>query len=246
VFPLFGAFYYWFPKFTGRMLNERLGKWNFWLFFVGFNLTFFPMHHLGLHGMPRRVYTYLPETGWGRLNAVATVGAGVMGVAMLLFLVNVWWSRRRGAVAGPNPWRAATLEWATTSPPHRYSFLHIPTVRGRYALWERFDEAPVITGLDNDKREVLNTKVLDATPDHKYELAGDSLWPLLLALAAGGTFFGVIFNPWAIPIGIVASFIALALWFWRNDELEWVKRNRPKTRNPLVQATPITLEGVSK
>ncbi|MDT7604000.1 MAG: cytochrome c oxidase subunit, partial [Acidobacteriota bacterium] len=103
VFPLFGAFYYWFPKWTGRLLSERLGKVNFWLLFVGFNLVFFPMHQLGLRGMPRRVYTYLPQMGWGNLNLLATVGAGVMALGVLAFLANVWASRRAGALAGDNP-----------------------------------------------------------------------------------------------------------------------------------------------
>src|SRR3982751_121406 len=89
VFPLFGAFYYWFPKMTGRMLSERLGRWNFWLFFIGMNLTFFPMHQLGLEGMPRRIYTYLPETGWGELNLLASIGAVTIAVSVLVFLANV-------------------------------------------------------------------------------------------------------------------------------------------------------------
>src|SRR3954449_5693034 len=117
VFPLFGAFYYWFPKWTGRMLNESLGKLNFWTFFIGFNLTFWPMHHLGLHGMTRRVYTYVPESGWGHLNFVATCGAMMIGLSVVVFIVNVLWSRRHGELAGANPWDAGELEWATASPP---------------------------------------------------------------------------------------------------------------------------------
>jgi cytochrome c oxidase subunit I+III len=117
VFPLFGGFYYWFPKVTGRCLHERLGQWNFWLLFIGFNLTFFPLHQLGLAGMPRRVYTYVPEMGWGGLNLLATIGAGVLAVGVALFLLNVWRSRRYGQLAGDNPWGAGTLEWATSSSP---------------------------------------------------------------------------------------------------------------------------------
>src|SRR5690606_8098748 len=117
VFPLLGAVFYWFPKFTGRMLSERLGKWSFWLLFVGMNVTFFPLHFLGLMGMTRRVYTYLAETGWGPLNLLATVGAFTMALAVLLFLVNAVRSLRGGAVAGDDPWGAHTLEWGTTSPP---------------------------------------------------------------------------------------------------------------------------------
>src|SRR4029079_12728869 len=114
---LFGAVYYWFPKFTGRMLGETTGRLVFGLLFVGFNLTFFPMHTLGLKGMPRRVYTYLPEQGWGTLNLLATAGAVTLALAVLVFVANILWSRRYGAIAGDNPWSASTLEWATASPP---------------------------------------------------------------------------------------------------------------------------------
>ncbi|HZI75848.1 MAG TPA: cytochrome c oxidase subunit I, partial [Gemmatimonadales bacterium] len=126
VFPLFGAFYYWFPKITGRMLSERLGRWNFWLFFSGMNLTFFPMHQLGLEGMPRRVYTYLPETGWGDLNLLASIGAVIIAISMLIFVINVAASLRNGVLAGDDPWGGETLEWATSSPPRHYNFTHIP------------------------------------------------------------------------------------------------------------------------
>src|SRR3954465_7936348 len=122
VFPLFGALYYWFPKFTGRMLSEPLGHLNFWLFFLGFNLTFFPMHVLGLYGMPRRVYTYPYETGWGTMNMLASLGAALMGVAVIVFLVNAVRSARVGALAGANPGGAGTPEWATSSPPPHANF----------------------------------------------------------------------------------------------------------------------------
>ncbi len=107
MFPLLGGVHYWFPKITGRMLSETLGKAGFWLLFVGFNLTFFPMHLLGLRGMPRRVYTYPTEMGWGGLNQLASAGAAIMGLALLIYAINIVISLRRGAVAGPNPWGAA-------------------------------------------------------------------------------------------------------------------------------------------
>src|SRR6185436_8221884 len=113
VFPLLGAIHFWFPKMAGRRMSEALGKLSFALVFVGFNLTFFPMHQLGLEGMPRRVYTYLPETGWGDLNLLATAGAGVIALGVLAFVVNVLRSRVAGAPAGDNPWDADGLEWAT-------------------------------------------------------------------------------------------------------------------------------------
>jgi cytochrome c oxidase subunit I+III len=236
VFPLFGAFYYWFPKWTGRMLNESLGKLNFWTFFIGFNLTFFPMHQLGLHGMTRRIYTYVPETGWGTLNLMASIGAGIIGVSVLLFMINVAWSRKRGELAGDNPWSAGTLEWATTSPPPSYNFLYLPTVAGRFAIWDQAELSPVVTGLMVEKREVLSTTMLEAAPDHRYELCGDSIYPLLLGLAVGLTFTFGIFNPWAFPIGAFVTLLALIPWFWSGTETKKQERDRQKK-----QATPLAL-----
>ena len=218
VFPLFGAIYYWFPKWTGHMLNERLGCWNFWTFFIGFNLAFFPMHILGLHGMPRRVYTYVAETGWGRLNLLATIGAGIIGLSVVIFLVNVLISRRRGELAKANPWFAPSLEWAISSPPPQYNFYFVPTVAGSHPLWEEPERKPVIVGLSRETREVLNTTIIDAIPEHRYELAIDSIFPLLLAIVVNLTMTGVIFTPWALPIGMFFSMLALYGWFWRENE----------------------------
>src|SRR4051812_23760130 len=218
VFPLFGAFYYWFPKWTGRMLNDSLGRWNFWTLFFGFNIAFFPMHILGLKGMTRRIYTYVAETGWGNLNLLATIGAGIIGISVLLFLVNVFVSRKRGEIAGANPWFAPSLEWAIPSPPPSYNYYHLPTVRGGHALWENPEEQPVVVGLSRKKREVLNTTIMDAQPEHRYELAVDSIWPLVLAIVVGLTMTWFIFSPWAIPVGAFASMLVLFAWFWRGTE----------------------------
>jgi cytochrome c oxidase subunit I+III len=214
IFPLFGAIYYWFPKFTGRLLSERLGRWNAALLFAGFNLTFYPMHHLGLRGMPRRIYTYLPETGWGGLNLLATAGVALLGLAVVLFVANVAWTLRAGALAGDNPWGADTLEWSTPSPPPAYNFLHLPTVNGRHALWTREPDDPVVTGIRSDVREVLITNALDAEPDHRHSLDGPTIWPLCTAVSASIGLIGAIFTPWAIPIGAALTFIPLAAWFW--------------------------------
>ncbi|MBV9772376.1 MAG: cbb3-type cytochrome c oxidase subunit I, partial [Gemmatimonadetes bacterium] len=218
VFPLFAGFYYWFPKITGRMLSERLGKWNFWLFFVGTNVTFFPMHFLGLMGMTRRVYTYLPGYGWGPLNLLASAGAAVITASVLLFLLNVLVSLRGGAPAGDDPWGAPTLEWGTASPPPTYNFLHIPVVQGLYALWERTADAPVVAGMETRRREVLLTTVLDAEPDARYAHPGPSIAPLLCAGAVGVTFIGGIFTPWAFVAGAVLLFPALLRWMVTEDE----------------------------
>jgi cytochrome c oxidase subunit 1 len=136
VFAVMGGFYYWFPKMTGRMLDERLGRWHFWLFLIGFNLTFGPMHFAGVLGMPRRVYTYAPGRGWELWNQLATAGAFIQAIAFLVFFVNVFVSLRRGREAGDDPWDAWTLEWATTSPPPAYNFAVIPPVRSRRPLWD--------------------------------------------------------------------------------------------------------------
>ncbi len=217
VFPLFGAIYYWFPKWTGRLMSERLGIVNFLLMFVGFNLIFFPMHILGLNGMPRRVYTYVPETGWGDLNFLATVGAGVMTLGVLAFLGNAVYSYLRGAVAGANPWGADTLEWATDSPPPPYNFQYILTVQGRNAIWDAAPDAPVVTGLSVLRRETLATTIHDAAPNHKYELQKDSIYPFLLAVVVGGIFTSFIFTPWGIPFGVGALFLVFFGWFWSNS-----------------------------
>ncbi len=214
VFPLFGACYYWFPKITGRLMSETLGKWQFWLFFVGVNVTFFPMHLLGLDGMPRRVYTYLPDTGWGDLNMLATVGSWIIAASVIVFLVNVVRSWRAGEVAGPNPWQAPSLEWATTSPPPAWNFHPVPVVEGRAPLWESGEEMPVATGLATDRREVLITTALDAEPDNRHEHPGESHWPLAMAIAVGVTFIGAIFTPWAYVIGFGLAVIAFAGWAW--------------------------------
>ena len=136
VMTIFGALYYWFPKATGRMLSERLGRWHFWLFVIGFHLTFDTMHIPGLLGMPRRIYTYEADRGWGIFNLVSTVGVVFQAAGVLVFLWNVARSLRRGRLAGNDPWDAWTLEWVVTSPPPSYNFARPPVVRSRRPLWD--------------------------------------------------------------------------------------------------------------
>jgi cytochrome c oxidase subunit 1 len=135
IFGLLGATYYWFPKMTGRMMDERLGKLNFLATFIGFNMTFFPMHFLGLAGMPRRYYSYGGDSGWEMWNVIVSVGAFFLGASILLFVYNMGKSLRSGEIAGPNPWDAATLEWAVPSPPPDYNFATLPTISHRDPLW---------------------------------------------------------------------------------------------------------------
>jgi cytochrome c oxidase subunit I+III len=214
VFPLLGAVYYWYPKFTGRLLSERLGRVTFVLFFAGFNLVFFPLHILGLRGMPRRVYTYGEDRGFADLNLLATLGVGVLACAIIVLLFDLWRSRRGGVIAGDNPWGADTLEWATSSPPPSYNFAELPTVSGRYALWTMQREQPTVYGLQASQREVLVTSLLDAEPDHRTSLPGPTLWPLLAALGSGVTFIVALFTPWGIVWGGLLTGAMLIGWYW--------------------------------
>ena len=219
VFPLIGGIFYWFPKFSGRMLSERLGKITFWLMFVGFNVTFFPMHQLGFDGMPRRVYTYVDDVGWGTLNFVATVGAFILAAGVLLLLVNVARSLLRGERASPNPWGADSLEWLAQSPPEPFNFRHIPVVHSRHPLWEEHPEGrPVAVGLREDRREVLVTALLDAAPQGRNVLPAPSYIPLLLAAVVAMIFIGLIWSTIWVPIGALLTFLVLAYWHWPRDE----------------------------
>jgi cytochrome c oxidase subunit I+III len=196
------------------MPSEPLAWASFWVIFLGFNAAFFPMPHLGLRGMPRRVYTYLPEQNWGGLNLLATCGAFVLALGLLMVLANVLRSRRRGALAGDNPWGAGTLEWAAASPPEPHNFTRPPTVRGREPLWEDPATTPVVTGLALDTREVLVTTPHDAEAHHRNHIAGDSVWPFLAAVVTGATFVGLVFTAWAFPLGMAGLFVTLLGWFW--------------------------------
>ena len=191
-----------------------MGLWHFWLFFLGTNLTFFPMHLLGLDGMPRRVYTYLAETDWGNLNLMASAGAVLIAVSVAIFLVNVAASLRAGAVAGDDPWGADTLEWATTSPPRPYNFAFIPVVESHSPLWQGRAPLPAVTGLRTDLREVLVTTLLDAEPDSRHRHPPPTVWPLLAAVATAITFITLIYTPWGAVIGVPLLFLAFLGWAW--------------------------------
>jgi cytochrome c oxidase subunit I len=136
LFGVFAGIHYWFPKVTGRMLSERLARWQFWLLYIGFIMTFVPMHVAGILGMPRRIYTYDADRGWAIWNQLTTIGALIQVPSFAIFVVNVIWSLRRGRPAGDDPWNAWTLEWSTSSPPPSYNFEQIPIVRSRRPLWD--------------------------------------------------------------------------------------------------------------
>lgn len=220
LFPLFGAFHHWFPKFTGRMIDEKLGKVTFWILFVGFNLTFFPMHVLGLKGMPRRVYTYPLEMGWGPHNALATLGAIIIAIGGVLFMVNVLRSRRNGGIAGNDPWQAGTLEWAAASPPENYNFVRLPAISDRYPLWAAPEERPEVTGMRTDRREVLITAAVDAEPQYRHILPSSSIWPFLTAVGITiGLAGSVIAFSWYY-VALVLGGIGLIGWFWPRRPVE--------------------------
>jgi cytochrome c oxidase subunit 1 len=214
VFPLLGAIYYWFPKITGRMMSERLGRWAFWLIFVGFNLTFFPMHILGLQGMPRRIYTYQPDMAWHGLNMFVTASSLVLSAGFLIFFVDAIRSSRRGPPAGDNPWDAPTLEWATSSPPPSFNFLHIPVVESANPLWDQPDCLTIASGLRTDRRELIVSTVAAADPEAREASPRNSIWPFWAALATTVMLIWSIFSPWAVVWGSIPVAAALTGWFW--------------------------------
>jgi cytochrome c oxidase subunit 1/cytochrome c oxidase subunit I+III len=226
LFGVLGGLFYWFPKMTGRMLGERLGKWGFWTVFIGFNVTFFPMHFTGLMGMPRRVYTYPSNLGWDVLNMITSLGSLVLAIGVLLVVINVVVSRVRGRAAGPNPWDAPTLEWSVSSPPPPYNFAIIPTVASRHPLWEDrldegmgnsvLDEGPVLTR----GKEALGVSALDAEPDIILKMPEDTLLPLLLTIALTVGFAGLLFVDWTVAgLATLAVAALIAAWLWPRRRL---------------------------
>jgi len=232
VFPVVGALYYWFPKMTGRMLDERLGQWNFWTMFVGFNLGFLPMHLSGLRGMPRRVYTYADGMGWDTLNMITTIGSFLFALGVLLLAVNVIGSLRRGRIAGPNPWDGPTLEWSVPSPPPPYNFAVIPRVASRHPLWEgRLPDVEVgsvvSSGMVLDHgRETIATTPLDGEPDLILKMPGDSYSPFLLAIGMTVLFVALLLHAWwVVAIAGLIIVFAMLIWLWPERELAEVAEN---------------------
>ncbi len=216
VFAFFGGFYYWWPKFFGYRLNERIGKTNFWLMVIGFNLTFFPMHFLGFEGQPRRTYTYPSGMGWDSLNLLATIGAFIIALSVLVFIVNIIFSTRRRTPAGADPWDARTLEWATSSPPPEYNFAEIPHVTARDELWHRKytedDEGVLVrlpAGAAIDIEEQANKRV----DPHSIHMPSPSYWPLIFALGLPIIGYGFVFkNWWLLAGGVLVLLFGLNGW----------------------------------
>jgi cytochrome c oxidase subunit I len=226
LFAVMAGIYYWFPKWTGRMLDEKLGRVNFWLMFIGFNVGFFPMHISGLMGMPRRVYTYPDGMGWNALNLIETIGSFIFAVGVIVLLINIMQSRRKGRIAGPNPWDAATLEWATSSPPPPYNFVVLPRVASRMPLWEdRLNETPLRTTVHKgmvlkEGKEQISSTMLDGQPDLITKMPEDSILPLLLALELSAMFIGLILLTWwLVAAGAGLGMITLVIWLWPRAHL---------------------------
>jgi cytochrome c oxidase subunit 1/cytochrome c oxidase subunit I+III len=225
-FPVVGGIYHWFPKMTGRMMNERLGKWNFWIMFIGFNLGFFPMHISGLLGMPRRVYTYPTGMGWDLPNLITSIGSFLFALGVLLFFINVVLSRKQGRPAGNNPWDAPSLEWAMPSPPPSFNFIVIPEIASRHPLWEdrlkegearsRLREGPLL----DHGRETLTTTALDARPAGIAKMPEDSYSPFLLTVALTALFAGLLFHLWwLVAATSLATLLVSVIWLWPRATL---------------------------
>lgn len=229
VMGLWSGIYYWYPKMFGRLLDERLGQIHFWGTFIGMNLTFFPMHFLGLNGMPRRTFTYADGLGFNEMNLIATLGSYLIAIATLVFGINLIISLRRGAIAGPNPWGAPTLEWSIPSPPPEYNFREVPVVHSRMPLWEsdpvlsegiphgRHDEDTshvTLGGADVGNAEWPDDENEMSAHDLGIHLPPPSILPIMLAFAMSAFFGGFILH-WGISVaaGLVITFLAYAFAF---------------------------------
>jgi cytochrome c oxidase subunit I+III len=225
VFPVFAALYYWTPFVTKRMLSERLGRWAFWLMFVGFNAAFFPMHITGLRGMPRRIYTYPDEVGWTWLNVISSIASFVFAIGVLIFVIDFVTHRRTGRAAGDNPWRAPTLEWLSAG--SAYGFRSLVPIQSRYPLWDQEDIKETelagrgyLPDAPTRERESLLTSPITGELERIIRLPGPGWTAFLAALAtavalAAGTLGFT-------AIGIVVSIAAAAIylyWLWSMDPL---------------------------
>lgn len=217
LFPVFAAFYHWLPKITGRLMNETLGRWSFWLMFAGFNLAFFPMHLLGYAGMPRRVFTYAEATGWSEWNLMVTIGAFLFALGTAVSAWNFVVYSRRGAAAGANPWQADTLEWAIDSPPPPYGVTRIPVSPTPSPLWAARADTE---GVESDYvlaegRQTLGTHWRHATPVAVTEMPEDSIAPLGVALGLFVIAGSLLLHDWWIALGAcVLTAATVAAWLW--------------------------------
>jgi cytochrome c oxidase subunit 1 len=206
ILGLFSGLYYWYPRMFGLMLNEALGKWNFWTFFIGFHLTFFPQHFLGLMGMPRRYFTYPEEFQLGSLNLISTAGAILMTIGTIIFIINIFVTHSKGEKVSGDPWDGRTLEWAIPNPTPHYNFLQTPLVRGLDALWI--------------EKMAGNKKMTPAEPVGDIHMPNNSILPFVMSLGFFIAGFGFIyFNTAGTPalIAVIAGLgIGLGCMFLRS------------------------------
>jgi cytochrome c oxidase subunit I len=204
VFAIFAGLYYWFPKVTGRLLSETVGKLQFWTMFIGFNLTFFPMHILGLLGMPRRIYTYGSGLGWDTWNLLETIGAFIIAVSVLIFVWNFITSLRNGEKAGNDPWDGHTLEWTTASPPPAYNFAVIPTAASRRPFWDQKH-----SGTSNGKPAPVSHAATTESHDPAIHLPGGSFFPIVIAIGLTIAAYALVFNFAIAIVGILVMFAGI-------------------------------------
>jgi len=223
IFGLFSGIYYWFPKFTGKLMDEKLGKLHFWLMMIGFNLAFGPMHILGLKGMLRRNYVWQAGKGWELWNMVSTIGAFMIAFSMLVFMANWSRSKKRGKQASADPWDGRTLEWTIPSPPPEYNFAEVPTVSARDDFWhKKYTEdktgrpVPVpVGGADNSSAEAASSGHEGAEHEagHGIHLPSPSYFPLVAALGLPIMSYGVMFRAWTLlAAGVVVSLVGFYGW----------------------------------
>ena len=224
VFPLFAAFYYWLPLVSGRAPSQHLSKVGFWTIFIGFNVTFLPMHLTGLMGMPRRVYTYLPGLGWDMLNLISTVGGFVSAIGVAILVVDVVLHFFHGRRTPTNLWNAGTLEWAVQTPAPPYNFASQPQVHDREPLWsnprlpQEIDEGRhLLNHASVTRREILWTSITHAHPQAIAILPGNALVPLVAAVLTSLLFIGFLSKQyWLSVAGAIATLAALLYWAWNN------------------------------
>src|SRR5581483_2399023 len=215
VFPILAGLFYWGPKMSGRLYDERLGQLSFWLVFVGFNLTFFPMHVSGLLGMPRRVYTYPDGMDWNGLNLLSSVGFVVLAAGLLTVLAALAWSLVAGEPAGPDPWGGETLEWSTTSPPPKHDFGAIPVVRSAQPNWD----VPLHGG-EESVPLTMEHSTLTSSPVRgllavELPMPAESFTPLAVAVGLAVLFAGLIGGlDWLAALGAGVAALSLAVWHW--------------------------------
>jgi cytochrome c oxidase subunit I+III len=252
IFPIFAGLYYWLPKITGRLLNERLGRWNFWLMFVFFNITFFPMHVTGLLGMPRRVWTYGEGLGWSAGNFVSSIGAWGFGAAVLLFVVNLAWSLWRGSPAGADPWGSDTLEWRESSPPPEAQFGRLPIVATRHPGWDRGAPTPdarvaaAVALLDHAPtrwRGALVVSAVEGRPLAVVQVPGPTVVPLVISLGIVGLLAAALVDSLALALlGSLVTLAGIVGWFWprRVERFAQEDLGTPSAdRLPLAVAGPL-------